>query len=130
MYRSNSQKSAQRPYSVNNPFRNASRDSSLNQYETDQDFQNWVAQNARTAPYIASGGRNASSVSFTDSIEEHPEEANENYFHDNVVAIPARKTLSRASYGSRESYRYVYHLKRHASAIRPCDAHSFLMLYD
>ena len=34
---------SQRPFSVNNPFRNASQtlqDSSLKQYETDEDFQN------------------------------------------------------------------------------------------
>lgn len=39
---------SQRPYSVNNPFRNASQtmqDTSLKQYETDEDFQNWVKQN-------------------------------------------------------------------------------------
>lgn len=39
---------SQRPFSVNNPFRNASQtlqDTSLKQYETDEEFQNWVKQN-------------------------------------------------------------------------------------
>ncbi|CDO96369.1 unnamed protein product [Kluyveromyces dobzhanskii CBS 2104] len=75
---------AQRPYSSNNPFRNVSHDSSINQYESDADFQNWVSQNTKPTPY-SSGRRNDSTSSFTDSIEETSEEEyanNDDYFID------------------------------------------------
>ncbi|KAL6949994.1 hypothetical protein ACO0QE_000663 [Hanseniaspora vineae] len=42
---SNVNNASQRPYSVNNPFRNASTDSSINQYKSDLEFQNWVREN-------------------------------------------------------------------------------------
>lgn len=87
--RSDSQRSgSSRPYSANNPFRSAATDSSLTEYQTDQDFQNWVSTNAINAPY--GGRKNGSTLSFTDSIEEEPD------FYSQMPIQP--QPVSRGSY--------------------------------
>lgn len=54
---SNLNNGSQRPYSVNNPFRNASTDSSINQYKSDLEFQNWVRENQQVQSGSASQGQ-------------------------------------------------------------------------
>lgn len=54
----------QRPFSVNNPFRNISQtqqDVSLKQYETDEEFQQWVKQNQQ----FANGSNNSNNNNTT-----------------------------------------------------------------
>lgn len=106
MHRSNSQRAnSQRPYSLNNPFRNASVDSSINQYETDTDFQNWVSQNTKPMPY-ATGRRNDSSLSFTDSINETPEEEDHNT-EDYFIDLNTTKDVPRTSREAINRNKYV-----------------------
>lgn len=74
--RSGSQRTAgNRPYSSNNPFRNASTDSSVNQYSKDRQFQEWVKANGVGSPY-AKESRATSSSSFGNSIDEEEEHSN------------------------------------------------------
>lgn len=51
-YQNTGNSNGQRPFSVNNPFRTAAhtqQDASLKQYETDEEFQQWVRQNQQFA---------------------------------------------------------------------------------
>lgn len=56
-----------RPYSVNNPFRNASVDSAVGQYSNDRQFQEWVKENGAVPMGIS--GRNSSMSSLQNSAE-------------------------------------------------------------
>ncbi|KAL3230187.1 hypothetical protein RNJ44_01550 [Nakaseomyces bracarensis] len=74
-----------RPFSVNNPFRNASNDSSIHQYQGDQQYQDWVkGQNSHDD--VRSGGSEYGRYSVGSvSPPPAPGRTNTNPFLDDVV---------------------------------------------
>lgn len=74
-----------RPYSSNNPFRTAANDSSVAQYSSDRQFQDWVRANGVQSPYAHNSRANSSS-SVAESIEEHQEELDQSPRPARIVA--------------------------------------------
>ncbi|CAI4365024.1 BDN_1c_G0011840.mRNA.1.CDS.1 [Saccharomyces cerevisiae] len=64
-----------RPFSVNNPFRNATVDSSINQYKNDSQFQVWAKNQSRTNSFDMPqlNTRTSSQLSFPNIPEDEPQ---------------------------------------------------------
>lgn len=64
-----------RPFSVNNPFRNATVDSSINQYKNDSQFQEWAKNQSRTNSFDMPqlNTRTSSQLSFPNIPEDEPQ---------------------------------------------------------
>ncbi|CAI4370423.1 CIC_collapsed_G0012190.mRNA.1.CDS.1 [Saccharomyces cerevisiae] len=63
------------PFSVNNPFRNATVDSSINQYKNDSQFQEWAKNQSRTNSFDMPqlNTRTSSQLSFPNIPEDEPQ---------------------------------------------------------
>lgn len=74
-----------RPFSVNNPFRNASNDSSIHQYQGDQQYQDWVRGQNMSHDDVRSGGSEHGRYSVGSVSPPPPGRTNTNPFLDDVV---------------------------------------------
>lgn len=86
-----------RPFSSTNPFRSALTDNSLNQYGDDQQFLDWTKNNGVNTPLYNDAGRNASSLSFVNSIEETAEEDKDIYTTGRVQSPLATRFSTNSS---------------------------------
>lgn len=76
---------AGRPFSVNNPFRHASNDSSIKQYQGDQQYQDWLRGQNMGQDDARSGGSEYGRYSVGSFSPPPPGRANTNPFLDDAV---------------------------------------------